>query len=915
MKIVFRVNYRTVPGQSLWLKLATVYQEKELRFDKELPLHWLDEWHWETTVEIHGGGPARLEYSYQMRQEDNGVVLDEWSGPRCAGVDPATHDALLLCDTWCSAGTVDYAYESNAFHAGLPAPELLDGPLPEASHLFQLRMAAVPPGMVPCLIGGAPAIGDWDWARARPMREVIANVWQTWLDLPAEQAIAYKYALWDPQLGRATSLECGADRMLESRLVGPRQRTRVHDENYRRDPAGLYRAGGVAMPVFALRSDLSLGVGEFADLKRLGDWAHAVGLKLIQILPINDTTSTHDWRDSYPYSAISVFALHPLYLRIEDLGYAMPAEFFEELDAAREALNVLEHLDYEQVMQAKSVLTRRVFAAHRATITRSDGFREFLTAQCQWLVPYAVFCLHRDAFGTADFTAWQEWSCFERGPVEAMAQPDHPAWPEVSYHIWLQYELDRQLADAVSHLHRRGLALKGDLPIGIDRHSVEAWSAPHLFKMEAQVGAPPDAFAQKGQNWGFPAYDWHVMRMDGYAWWRSRFAQLSHYFDAYRIDHILGFFRIWQIPYQQVEGIMGWFDPAQPVHLDEFRQRGIPFDHDRFCRPYIREQFLWERFGDAAQAAKDEYLEAGRDGIYQLRGHVATQRAIVEHFAAMRTDNPAAQSRLEKLRAGLLDCASDVLWFEVPGSNGMLFHPRHALQTTRSFQELDSDSQWRVDELYMDYFYRRQEEFWQARGYEKLPVMRRASPMLLCGEDLGMVPACVPAVLHELGILSLEIQRMPKRPDIAFSDPAHAPYLSVVSPSTHDMSTLRAWWREDARVTANFAWQMLGEPCAPPDLTGELAERIISQHLQSPAMWAIFPLQDLLAIDEDLRHPDPEAERINVPSIQHHKWSYRMHLGLDELTAADGFNGRLARLLQATGRAPVQVESGWKMPP
>jgi 4-alpha-glucanotransferase len=412
--------------------------------------------------------------------------------------------------------------------------------------------------------------------------------------------------------------------------------------------------------------------------------------------------------------------------------------------------------------------------------------------------------------------------------------------------------------------------------------------------MDAQAGAPPDAFAVKGQNWGFPTYDWEIMQKDDYAWWRSRFAQLSRYFDAYRIDHILGFFRIWQVPHDHVEGIMGHFDPAVPIHIDEIRERGIDFDYSRFCRPYIREHFLWERFGDGAEYVKSRYLNDCGDGFFQLREQVSTQRRIVDYFA----DEPSD----DWIQGGLLDCASDVLFFEVPDSNGTLFHPRCSMQTTFSYRELGTEDRRRVEELYDDYFYRRQEDFWQARGYEKLPAMRRASPMLLCGEDLGMVPACVPAVLKDLGILSLEIQRMPKTHETEFFNPQNAPYMSVVSPSTHDMSTLRAWWREDFQVTSRFAWQSFGIAFPDSELSGELASRILWQHLQSPAMWAIFPLQDLLAIDESIRHPDPDAERINVPAIMPFYWRYRMHLGLDQLAAAGDFNRNLSRLIHAAGR-------------
>lgn len=905
MKIIFRQNFHALPGQSLWLKLTIMLERGQVFFEQILPLHWINDRQWETQLEIRGGGPLRLEHSYQIRQQGNGVMLDEWGAPRSAKADPSMQDALLLWDTWRSAGTVDCAFETAAFNTVLATRGPFAKPLvpKRANHTFQLRMAAVPAGMAPCLVGSVREIGDWVWARAIPLREVAANVWRASLYLPADWRIEYKYGMFDLESGCAVSLEAGHNRVLDARQFAQRQWTMVHDESYRREPGGLYRAGGVAIPVFSLRSDRGLGVGEFADLKALADWAGRVGLKLIQILPVNDTTSALDWSDSYPYSAISVFALHPLYLRIDDLGYAMPAAFHKDLEAARMQLNALAQLDYPKVMQAKTLFTRRIFKKHRNSLTTSTGFQKFLAENREWVVPYAAFCLHRDHFGTADFSQWQDDAVFDRDRVAALADPRHPAWPETSYHIWLQYELDRQLTDAVKHLHQRGLALKGDLPIGIARHSVDAWQAPQLFNMDAQAGAPPDAFTEHGQNWRFPTYRWETMREDDYAWWRARIAKLNCYFDACRIDHILGFFRIWQIPIDQVEGIMGRFDPALPVHIDEILERDIPFDLVRYCQPYIRDASLRKCFGDTARVVKETYLGGGGDGVYQLRDHVATQRRIVEHFATLCADDPAVRGRIERMRDGLLDCASDVLFFEVPGSNGTLFHPRWALQMTRSFQALDSDIQRRVDELYIDYFHRRQEDFWQAQGYAKLPVMRQSSPMLLCGEDLGVVPACVPGVLRDLGILSLEIPSMPKRSDLGFANPAHAPYMSVVSPSTHDMPTLRSWWREDSRVTANFAWQMLGEPFAPSELAGELASRIILQHLQSPAMWAIFPLQDLLAIDESIRHPDPDAERINVPSIMPYRWCYRMHLELDALAAAGGFNGEVMRLLQVSGRA------------
>jgi len=894
MRLVFRLSYHTDPGQSLWLKLSTSHGVSGTCIDQVLPMRWINDLQWQAEIELRATDRVRLEYSYQFRQDSTGRMLDEWNGPRIVSVDRSSAEVLLLLDTWCSAGTVDYAFETAAFRALLPIRECVARPAVEvdANHCLRLHMAAVPDGLVPCVMGSVSEIGDWSWQHAVPMCEVASNTWQVVLDLPTDWRIEYKYGLFDPRLGRAVAIEFGENRVLEWRDLAANQMTRISDECYRRDASQLFRAAGVAIPVFSLRSEQSLGIGEFADLKSFADWAAVAGLKMIQILPVNDTTSAHDWTDSYPYSAISAFALHPIYLRIDALDYAMPAAFAKDLASTRDRLNPLAQVDYEAVMAAKTRLTRAVFQRHQSSITAGKRFRTFLEENRDWLVPYAAFCVKRDEFGTADFSQWREWAAFDRESADAMAANGHPAWPEMAWHIWLQMELDHQLRDAVGHLHSRGLVLKGDLPIGIDRKSADAWSAPHLFKMDAQAGAPPDAFSATGQNWGFPTYDWEVMREDGFAWWRSRFGHLSRYFDVYRIDHILGFFRIWQIPSEQVEGVMGWFDPAIPVHIDEIRERGIPFDFDRYCRPYLREWFLQERFGDTLdEALRDHLVDCGR-GCYQLRPHVATQRRIIDHFG----------DGSRRLRDALLGCAAEVLFFEVPGSHGRLFHPRCSMQATQSFQELHSDVRWRLDDLSVDYFHRRQESIWEVRGYEKLPAMRRASPMLLCGEDLGMVPQCVPGVLRELGILSLEIQRMPKSSKDDFADPSRAPYLSVVSPSTHDMSTLRGWWKEDARVTSRMARQMLGVSMPPHDLTGELAEVVIRQHLESPAMWAIFPLQDLLAMDPSLCHPDPDAERINVPAITPYYWRYRMHLGIADLASAEGFTTRLRELLDACGR-------------
>lgn len=885
MNFVFRVAYATVVGESLWLEMTMQVGKKALR--QVLPMKWKDARHWEVTVDTKK--VERLEYRYVLKRED-GLELEEFGDYRLWQGD-AAEEHLLFLDDWKSAGGEDRVYESKIF-------EIVDGNKRELgnvsnreNHEFHLHMTRLPEDSVPCLIGSCEALGSWDYAKALPMVEVAKNHWQVNVDLPMNERIEYKYGMYRSSEARVIRLESGA----ENRVITDRSGAdivRVSDECFRRSADQRFRAAGVAIPVFSLRSELGCGVGEFSDLKAMGDWAAVCGMKMLQILPINDTTSSRTWTDSYPYSAISVYALHPIYLRLDEM--TVPLTNAAEFQKARKKLNQAKQLDYEAVMAVKWRVTREVFDAHQKSIMNDPSFLDFLKRNRDWVLDYAVFSVKRDEFGTADFSKWGDWKDYDAKKIDALSSDT-----SVMYFVWLQFELDRQLIAAVAHLRAKGVALKGDLPIGVDKESVDAWVAPRLFNMDTQTGAPPDAFAVKGQNWGFPTYDWDEMRKDGYTWWRSRFEKLSRYFDAYRIDHILGFFRIWQIPTQHVDGIMGWFEPALPVKLEEFAERGVVFDYDRFCKPFIRESDLLEIFGDLAHGIRQDFLVDHGLGCYGLKSDFSTQRGILEFFEKLTPGDWANQAWL---RDALLDLVGEVLFFEVPGSQGKEFHPRMRMMETRSFKALAPEVQEVLKQIHEDYFYLRQERFWEVKAYEKLPAMRSASDMLLCGEDLGMVPGCVHGVMNQLGMLSLEIQRWPKIYGAVFSDPAQAPYMSVVSSGTHDMETLRQWWQDDEKVRARFAWEMLADVNPEPVLSGEMARRIIQQLLDSPAMWAVFPLQDLLAMEEKMRSEDIEGERINIPAITPFYWRWRMEMSLEQLRQEADFRQLICEMVADAGR-------------
>lgn len=434
---------------------------------------------------------------------------------------------------------------------------------------------------------------------------------------------------------------------------------------------------GVAVPVFSLRSDDSCGIGEFLDLKKLADWCVATGLKLIQILPINDTTTDGGWSDSYPYKSISTKALHPIYLNVEKVGRLNDENEQKRFQEIKKELNAKEFVDYPEVFKTKMDYLKKVYAQKRG---KKPDFYEFLQQQC-----------------------------------------------------------DKQLTEAVDYLHERGIMLKGDLPIGVNRESDDVKNQPHLFNLDMETGAPPDAFSAKGQNWGFPTYNWAAMEAENFQWWKERVAWFKKYFDALRIDHILGFFRIWEIPKGSPDASFGHYSPEDP-----------------------------------------------------------------------RT--------------------------------------------------------------------------WEIEGRKRLQSIFGDNSLLICGEDLGMVAPCVPGVMRELGILSLEVQRMPKNSSRPFSDPRENPYLSVDTTGTHDMPTIRGWWEQDRELSARYYHEMLHHTDNPPYFCEPwVCQEIVEQHFNSSSQWVILPIQDYIAMDGDFRWDCTWEEQINEPSNPNQKWKYRMHQSLEKL--------------------------------
>jgi len=895
MKVDFYLRFHTQFGQMLAItgNLPVLGNNEQ---DKALLMTFLSDELWQASIEIDPSQFDTLHYRYIFINE-KGEVKKEAEKERFVDIKKASHD-LLLADIWNDASFFENSFYTAPFHEVFfkDRKKLKLKKNNSYTHQFKLKAPLLSSNEAVCLLGSSDALGHWNTGTPILLSKK-GNWWTVHLEIPASEfAVSYKYGVYDLKKGEFVRFENGDNRILHND-GSINKKTIIHD-GFLRLPVNKWKGSGVAIPVFSLRSNNSFGIGEFNDIKLLVDWANEVGLKMIQLLPVNDTSATHTWKDSYPYAAISAFALHPIYVNLQKVAGKKGTGVIKALNKKQKQLNQLSEIDYEQVINFKTNVLRELFELDNLDFLKEEKFKDFFEDNENWLIPYAVFCFLRDKYGTSDFSRWKTHSVYNEEEIEKLCNPKSKSFTQIAFHLFVQYHLHLQLKDSVDYAHKRGIALKGDIPIGIYRYGCDAWTASELYQMNMQAGAPPDDFAIKGQNWGFPTYNWKKMEEDHFDWWKQRFHQMSSYFDAFRIDHILGFFRIWSIPTNAVEGILGRFIPALPVHVNELGERGIWFEYDRYCKPYIVDGIIHQTFNSHSEFIKEHFLQKNAKGGYDLKEEFNTQRKVEEYFSK-QDDN----EENNKIKIGLFDLISNVILFEEPNSSRQHFHFRISIDQTSSYQYFDGATKAKIWDLYINYFYRRQDEFWKKEAMKKLPALKDATEMLICGEDLGMVPHSVPEVMQALGILSLEIQRMPKNSSIEFFHPKDAPYLSVVTPSSHDMSTIRGWWEEDGEKTQRFFNTILNEQGPAPYFCESWINRaIVLQHLYSPAMWSIFQLQDLLGMSEKLRRQNPNEERINVPANPNHYWNYRIHLGLEQLIKEKEFNDELKDYITNSGR-------------
>ena len=893
MNLKFNINYRTRFGEELVLNIINGDTEARYR------MMTADGERWTFKLNL----PAQkhqstLVYYYEVERGGQKIRC-EWTTIRHMLELTAVHGAsYTVFDRWSDIPEDSYLY-SSAFTNCVRGRE--PQPIQQSSFGATVRLVVRAPQLRSddrlAVIGKGDALGNWDATKAIPMTEHQFNEWVVDIDTSkfTDRKLEFKFIAVNTKNQSASLWETGYNRTVELPLIEQKE-VIVYNLDQAFFPLYNVRLAGTLVPVFSLRSEGSFGVGDFGDLKSMINLVYATGQRVLQILPVNDTTTTHSWQDSYPYSCISIFAIHPQYVDLRQLPALTNAKQRNDFEALREQLNALPQIDYEQVNTAKIKYLRLLFAQEGSKVLSSKGFKQFMLQAGSWLVPYAQYCVLRDKYGTACFSQWSDHNTWNEADRDKLLRISSQEYHEASFWYYVQYILHNQLLEAHQYARKKHVILKGDIPIGVSRYGCDVWTEPRYFNLNGQAGAPPDDFSVNGQNWGFPTYNWDAMLKDGCQWWIRRFQNMAQYFDAYRIDHVLGFFRIWEIPVNAVHGLLGQFQPSLGMTREEIESYGLSFLEHQFCDPFIANWVLDRIFYERADEVKTKYLDYDHDDIWKLKPAYDTQRKIEKAFDGVTDEHEL------HLRDGLYSLVSDVLFVRDHKDNSK-FHPRISAQFNFTYEALYDNDKAAFNRLYNDYFYRRNNRFWYDEAMKKLPVLVQATRMLVCAEDLGMVPDCVSWVMNELRVLSLEIQSMPKDPHVRFGHLNRNPYRSVCTFSTHDMPTLRQWWDEDISRTQDYFNTMLyHEGPAPHPLPGWLARDIVSRQLASPSMLCVLSIQDWLAMDERIRLKDADAERINIPANPHYYWRYRMHVSIEKLMNDASFTENVRDLVKQSGR-------------
>ena len=626
---------------------------------------------------------------------------------------------------------------------------------------------------------------------------------------------------------------------------------------------------GTAIPVGALKTADSCGVGEFLDLIPFADFCKKAGLKLIQLLPVNDTGT-----ESSPYSALSAFALHPLYISLKSLPEVEgKEELLKEITKLQKKYEKLPRFQYRELRRKKLELLQKIFESEKEKIISSSELSKWIKNN-PWIQVYSIFMQKKEKKHEA---SWKEW-----GEAQPTKKELDDLWKDKKnqdgnlFYAWVQMRLDEQFAKASKYAQSLGIKLKGDIPIMMNEDSCDAWAFPEYFNDEMRAGSPPDGPNPVGQNWGFPIYNWDNLKKDDYSWWKNRLIQASKYYQVYRIDHVLGFFRIWATPQRESTAMLGWTQPFEPITTDELHNLGFSDDRITWLSvPHVpTNQIEAVNNGDylGTHGILAKIMDRiGNEEMWRFKPEIKGEKDI---WASDIPDN--VKPRLAEFwrNRALVKVADG------------LYSPLWTYHSTTAWQSLSDDEKYRLGQLIVTK-YSRMEVLWEEQARTLLGDLTSCTDMVACAEDLGSNPESLPRVLNDLSILSLRVVRWSRNwnaPGEPYYQFGEYPYLSVTTSSVHDSSTARLWWLKEGDAWDFYRTFPGDSDVQPGSYNSKTARYLLSKMAESNSVFCIHPLQDFLGLVEDYFDENPDNERVNIPgSVNEFNWTYRLPVTIEKL--------------------------------
>ncbi|KAK8919301.1 4-alpha-glucanotransferase DPE2 [Platanthera zijinensis] len=928
--LIFRIPYYTQWGQSLLISgsipvlgAGNVKQGLGL-----IPFHQGEELIWQGKISVPIG--FQCEYCYYLVDDHRNILRWEAGMKRKVSLPAGINggEVVEIHDLWQAASEALFlksAFKNVIFSSGQNLqPELPFGSKQrkddqEDSIVVQFKISCptVEDGTSVYVTGSAPQLGQWRVEDGLRLSYIGDYSWEAYsairkdhfpIKYPSRINLIlisfYKYCQSCKK--GDISLEIGPYRELALDMSSsslPKYVT-LSDGSFRATP---WRGAGVAIPMFSVRTNEDLGVGEFLDLKLLVDLAVESGFHLIQLLPINDTSVHGMWWDSYPYSSLSVFALHPLYLRVQLLSENIPDNLKQEILMEKKRLDKKD-VDYEATMAAKLAIAKKIFIMEKDQILNSSLFIKFVSDNEEWLKPYAAFCFLRDFFGTSDHSQWGRFAEFSKEKLEKLLSKDTLHYDVICFHYYIQF-----------HLHLQATNFSLERCVICSKHSSYSTNFLSyfylfllvyycLFSESTSGGGGPFFFNLVGQQWSSPTTSCKEFGMTNFGEYKARLTSVSPRGTAARPDSILASTRIDELRLHNITNIPGTYHPSVGCSTVRQKRCGIR-PYDLFRTPKTNQKHLEQRspcFLNQKQPSSKTTLAVTVANFTSLLNNPSREHCQHPHKPITKLATKAQQpssSLCVQILIILYFAMKNIVLIRDCEEHGK-FYPRFNLEDTSSFQKLDDHSKHVLKRLYYDYYFHRQEILWRENAMKTLPALLSSSDMLACGEDLGLIPSCVHPVMQELGLIGLRIQRMPSEPGLQFGIPSQYNYMTVCAPSCHDCSTMRAWWEEDEERRCRFFKDVIGSNDEPPSqCTPEVANFILQQHFLAPSMWAIFPLQDVLALKEEYTDRPANEETINDPTNPKHYWRFRMHVTLESLLGDEDLKITIKDLVASSARS------------